>query len=82
VAKVLRFFLADGGRSPSYILRLAWLHGLSTLTSLFIIFLQRSYVRTSLLVSAFPCLFTYSEVLDFGHSENLSYFESRLPAVP
>ena len=27
---MLEFILADGGRSPSYILRLAWLHKLST----------------------------------------------------
>ena len=66
------------------------------LTSLFIILLQRSYVRTSLLVSSslspsFGVSVTLqlfrdsrlrSEVLDFGHSENLSYFEPRLSAVP
>ena len=33
MAKVLGFLLADGGRSPSYILRLAWLHELSTYSS-------------------------------------------------
>jgi hypothetical protein len=66
------------------------------LTSLFIIFLQRSYGRTSLLVNSslstsFRVSVTLqvfrgsrlrSEVLDFGDPENLSYFESRLSAVP
>ena len=66
------------------------------LTSLFIIFLQRSYVRTSLLVrKSLSTSFSVSvtlhlfrgsrlrfEVLDFGDPENLSYFESRLSAVP
>ena len=66
------------------------------LTSLFIIFLQCSYVCTSLLVSSslstsFSVSVTLqlfrgsrlrSEVLDFSHFENLSYFEPRLSAVP
>ena len=66
------------------------------LTSLFIIFLQRSYGRTSLLVSSslstsfgisvtlqlFRDSRLWSEVLDFDHTENLSYFEPRLSAVP
>ena len=66
------------------------------LTSLFIFFLQCSYVRTSLLVcSSLQTSFGVSvtlqvfrgsrlrfEVLDFGDPENLSYFESRLSAVP
>jgi hypothetical protein len=66
------------------------------LTSLFILFLQRSYVRTSLLVrkslsTSFGVSVTLhlfrgsrlrSKVLGFGHSENLSYFDSRLSTVP
>ena len=66
------------------------------LTSLFIIFLQRSYVRTNLLVcsslsNSFGVSVTLqvfrgsrlrSEVLDFDDPENHSYFESRLSAVP
>jgi hypothetical protein len=66
------------------------------LTSLFIIFLQRSCVRTSLPVrkslstsfgvSVALHLFRgsrlWSKVLNFGHSENLSCFDSRLSTVP